>query len=128
MIGPADVIANRLGRPTPDEDGPGMCHLRGQCIGIFYTDFKVFWRDPVGQNDTFAPVADGDDGAEITPAGPGDGPPFKRFEPLFHGGGHGPQALRVGVAWATAAVQTPGTGVPPAELIDLDAVEVSAIE
>ena len=47
---------------------------------------------------------------------------------FLHGGGHGPQALRAGVAWATAAVQTPGTGVPPAELIDLDAVEVSAIE
>ena len=47
---------------------------------------------------------------------------------FLHGGGSGPDALREGVAWATAAVQTPGTGVPPAELIDLDAVEVSAIE
>ncbi len=47
---------------------------------------------------------------------------------FLHGGGQGPQALREGVAWATAAVQTPGTGVPPAELIDVEAVEVSAIE
>ena len=47
---------------------------------------------------------------------------------FLHGGGSGPDALREGVAWATAAVQTPGPGVPPAELIDLDAVEVSAIE
>ena len=47
---------------------------------------------------------------------------------FLHAGGHGPQALCEGVAWATAAVQTPGTGVPPAELINLDAVEVSAIE
>jgi 1-phosphofructokinase len=47
---------------------------------------------------------------------------------FLHAGGRGPQALRAGVAWATAAVQTPGTGVPPAELIDIDAVEVSAIE
>ena len=47
---------------------------------------------------------------------------------FLHSGGSGPDALREGVAWATAAVQTPGTGVPPAELIDLDAVEVSAIE
>lgn len=47
---------------------------------------------------------------------------------FLHGGGVGPQALRVGVAWATAAVQTAGTGVPSAELIDLDAVEVRAID
>ena len=46
---------------------------------------------------------------------------------FLHGGGAGPDALRVGIAWATAAVQTPGTGVPPAGLIDLNAVEVSAI-
>jgi 1-phosphofructokinase len=47
---------------------------------------------------------------------------------FLHGGGSGPEALRVGVAWATAAVQTPGTGVPPADLIDPSRVEVSAIE
>jgi 1-phosphofructokinase len=46
---------------------------------------------------------------------------------FLHAGGSGPEALQVGVAWATAAVQTPGTGVPPAELIDPSAVEVSAI-
>jgi 1-phosphofructokinase len=46
---------------------------------------------------------------------------------FLHGGGAGPDALRVGIAWATAAVQTPGTGVPPAGLIDVNAVEVSAI-
>lgn len=47
---------------------------------------------------------------------------------FLHGGGAGPDALRVGVAWATAAVQTPGTGVPPEELIDTHAVEVNAID
>lgn len=46
---------------------------------------------------------------------------------FLHGGGQGPQALKVGVAWATAAVSTPGTGVPAAELIDPEAVEVTAI-
>ncbi len=46
---------------------------------------------------------------------------------FLHAGGSGPEALRVGIAWATAAVQTPGTGVPPAELIDPDAVEVMDI-
>jgi len=46
---------------------------------------------------------------------------------FLHGGGHGPEALRVGVAWATAAVGTPGTGVPLAELIIPSAVEVTAI-
>jgi len=46
---------------------------------------------------------------------------------FLHGGGHGSQALKVGVAWATAAVSTPGTGVPAAELIDPEAVEVTAI-
>jgi 1-phosphofructokinase len=46
---------------------------------------------------------------------------------FLHAGGSGPDALSVGIAWATAAVQTPGTGVPPAELIDPSAVEVSAI-
>lgn len=46
---------------------------------------------------------------------------------FLHGGGHGPDALRVGVAWATAAVGTPGTGIPLAELVDPDAVEVTAI-
>ena len=43
---------------------------------------------------------------------------------FLHAGGSGPQALRVGVAWATAAVGTPGTGVPRAELIDASRVEV----
>jgi hypothetical protein len=33
----------------------------------------------------------------------------------------------MGIAWATAAVQTPGTGIPSAGLIDPTAVEVSAI-
>jgi 1-phosphofructokinase len=47
---------------------------------------------------------------------------------FLHAGGHGPEALKVGVAWATAAVQTPGTGVPSADLIDPDAVEVSPID
>jgi 1-phosphofructokinase len=47
---------------------------------------------------------------------------------FLHAGGSGPEALRLGVAWATAAVQTPGTGVPPAGLIDPTAVEVSAID
>ena len=47
---------------------------------------------------------------------------------FLHGGGSGPEALRVGIAWATAAVQTAGTGVPAADLIDLDAVQVSVIE
>lgn len=46
---------------------------------------------------------------------------------FLHAGGNGPEALRVGVAWATAAVGTPGTGVPLAELIIPDAVEVSPI-
>ncbi len=46
---------------------------------------------------------------------------------FLHGGGSGPDALKVGIAWAAAAVQTPGTGVPAAELINTDAVEVSAI-
>ncbi len=46
---------------------------------------------------------------------------------FLHGGGTGPEALAVGIAWATAAVQTPGTGVPHAGLIDIDAVEVIAI-
>lgn len=47
---------------------------------------------------------------------------------FLHGGGSGPDSLRVGIAWATAAVQTAGTGVPDASLIDTDSVEVSAIE
>ena len=47
---------------------------------------------------------------------------------FLHAGGQGPEALKVGVAWATAAVQTPGTGVPDASLIDPDAVEVSAVD
>ena len=46
---------------------------------------------------------------------------------FLHAGGSGPEALREGIAWATAAVQTPGTGVPPAGLIDRTAVEVIEI-
>ena len=39
--------------------------------------------------------------------------------------GRGPvQALRTGVAWATAAVATSGTGVPDPDLIDTSAVRV----
>jgi 1-phosphofructokinase len=45
----------------------------------------------------------------------------------LHAGGTGPDALRHGIAWATAAVQTPGTGVPPAGLIDVNAVRVTAL-
>lgn len=43
---------------------------------------------------------------------------------FLHVGGSGPDALRTGVAWATAAVQTPGTGVPSPELIVAAAVGV----
>ncbi|MCU0283982.1 MAG: 1-phosphofructokinase [Candidatus Nanopelagicales bacterium] len=46
---------------------------------------------------------------------------------FLHGGGAGPEALRVGIAWATAAVQTPGTGVPDAALIDPAAVVVAEL-
>lgn len=46
---------------------------------------------------------------------------------FLHGGGSGPEALKVGIAWATAAVQTAGTGVPDAELIDIDAVQVNEV-
>lgn len=46
---------------------------------------------------------------------------------FLHGGGAGPEALRTGIAWATAAVQTPGTGVPRADLIDPTAVAVAPI-
>jgi 1-phosphofructokinase len=46
---------------------------------------------------------------------------------FLHAGGTGPHALAVGIAWATAAVQTPGTGVPDPALIDLDAVRVDPI-
>lgn len=43
---------------------------------------------------------------------------------FLHAGGAGPEALRAGIAWATAAVQTPGTGVPPAALIDTASVRI----
>ncbi len=46
---------------------------------------------------------------------------------FLHGGGSGPDALRTGIAWATAAVQTPGTGVPSAELIDVTSVEITEL-
>ena len=46
---------------------------------------------------------------------------------FLHAGGSGPQALRTGVAWAAAAVQTPGTGVPDAALIDPAAVRVAEL-
>jgi 1-phosphofructokinase len=46
---------------------------------------------------------------------------------FLHAGGAGPQALRTGVAWATAAVQTPGTGVPSPELIIPAAVRVDQL-
>jgi 1-phosphofructokinase len=46
---------------------------------------------------------------------------------FLHGGGSGPEALRIGIAWATAAVQTAGTGVPAAELIKPDAVQVRPV-
>ena len=40
-------------------------------------------------------------------------------------GGEGPEALRTGVAWATAAVATTGTGVPLRDTVRLDAVELT---
>ncbi len=46
---------------------------------------------------------------------------------FLHAGGGGPEALRIGIAWATAAVQTPGTGIPPAQLIHPDEVSVDAL-
>ncbi|MDA8436749.1 MAG: 1-phosphofructokinase [Actinomycetales bacterium] len=44
----------------------------------------------------------------------------------LYAGGTGPDALRTGVAWATAAVATTGTGVPVRDAVHLDAVEVTA--
>ncbi|MGB7979971.1 MAG: 1-phosphofructokinase [Candidatus Nanopelagicales bacterium] len=65
-------------------------------------------------------LAKGQKVAVLSTVGAGD----SLLSGFLHAGGSGPEALAVGVAWATAAVQTPGTGVPPAELIDSDAVEV----
>lgn len=45
----------------------------------------------------------------------------------LHAGSTGPEALREGLAWATAAVQTPGTGTPPADLIDPGAIAVTPL-
>jgi 1-phosphofructokinase len=44
---------------------------------------------------------------------------------FVHAGGQGPEALRVGVAWATAAVGTEGTGVPDPSLVGVDDVVVT---
>ncbi|HSN06437.1 MAG TPA: 1-phosphofructokinase [Candidatus Angelobacter sp.] len=44
----------------------------------------------------------------------------------LYAGGSGPDALRTGVAWATAAVATTGTGVPVRDAVHLDAVAVTA--
>lgn len=41
-------------------------------------------------------------------------------------GGDGPEALRTGVAWATAAVATTGTGVPVRDSVRLDLVELTS--
>ncbi len=46
---------------------------------------------------------------------------------FLHAGGSGPDALREGIAWATAAVQTPGTGVPRADLIDPSSVTITQL-
>ncbi|HVQ88865.1 MAG TPA: 1-phosphofructokinase [Actinomycetes bacterium] len=46
---------------------------------------------------------------------------------LFAAGGGPKQALRVGVAWAAAAVRTPGTGVPVPEFIDVAGVHVTDV-
>lgn len=43
---------------------------------------------------------------------------------FVHAGGAGPEALRVGVAWATAAVRTQGTGVPSPSQVDADDVVI----
>jgi 1-phosphofructokinase len=44
---------------------------------------------------------------------------------FVHTGGAGPAALRTGVAWATAAIRTEGTGVPSPALVDVDDVDVT---
>ena len=43
----------------------------------------------------------------------------------LYAGGVGPDALRTGVAWATAAVATTGTGVPVRDAVHLDSVELT---
>jgi 1-phosphofructokinase len=43
---------------------------------------------------------------------------------FVHAGGTGPAALQTGVAWATAAIRTEGTGVPTPALVDVDDVDV----
>jgi 1-phosphofructokinase len=45
---------------------------------------------------------------------------------FVHAGGTGPAALRTGVAWATAAIRTEGTGVPTPALVDVDDVAVES--
>jgi len=47
---------------------------------------------------------------------------------FLHAGGSGPEALGVGMAWATAAVQTAGTGVYPDELIRPESVQVTRLD
>jgi 1-phosphofructokinase len=46
---------------------------------------------------------------------------------LFAVGGGPVQSLRVGVAWAAAAVRTPGTGVPLPELVDVASALVTDV-
>ena len=116
----ADVAAREELLPTGIEGGIGIPHARSTGID---EPTVVFGRSTNGID---WGAADGP--AHLVfliavPEGAGD----SLLSGFLHAGGAGPDALRMGIAWATAAVQTPGTGVPSAGLIDPTAVEVSAI-
>ena len=72
MVGPRDVVADRLGRVAAEKNRPGMMHPLGQCVGLVERELEMLGRDPVDQRRRLLPIGDDQDGAMRLPAGSRD--------------------------------------------------------
>ena len=70
VVGPGDIVADRLGRLTAKEDRARMAHAREQRVGLGRIDreLQMFGRQPVAERDRVGQVRHDDDRAIVGPA------------------------------------------------------------
>src|SRR5262249_56036638 len=72
VVRAADIIADRLGRVGPEENGAGVAYAAGQTLSVLTLDLEMLRGDGVDERHSISERADQDNGAEIAPGGGGD--------------------------------------------------------
>jgi len=85
VVGPGDVVADRLGSVAAEEHCSGVVHPVGEYIGIIERKLEVLGGDPVDQRRSFVPIGDKKDRTMRCPTGPRDLRPWQLRQVMLDG-------------------------------------------